>query len=81
MGKAPEDATVSYFPAVVIGVNSYKDSAQILIQANAPSSNTSNGGRAYRMRASHDGNIYYSADDGSWAERIGTGLPVRCVKE
>ena len=33
------------------------------------------------MRASHDGNIYYSADDGSWAERIGTGLPVRCVKE
>lgn len=89
VGKAPEDATVSYFPAqgwacftgVAIGVNSYKDSAQILIQANAPSNNISNGGRAYRMRASHDGNIYYSADDGSWAERIGTGLPVRCVKE
>ena len=88
-GKAPEDAAVSYFPAqgwacftgVVIGVNSYQSSAQILIQANAPSGSTANGGRTYRMRASHDGYFYFNADDGAWAERSGTGLPVRCVRE
>ncbi len=82
----------------MIGVNSYQSSAQILIQANAPSGSTANGGRTYRMRASHDGYFYFIAEDvqsnlsitafyqkaadgGAWAERSGTGLPVRCVRE
>lgn len=90
VGKAPEDETVSYFPSqgwacftgVVIGVNDfYNKYGQILIQANAPSGSASQGGHSYHLRATHDGYFYYNSDDGSWADRVGTGIPVRCVKE
>lgn len=95
VGKAPEDATVSYFPhqgvlvpqglnyanEAIFGINWYQDSAQILIQTNAPYNTDSYDGMVYRMWASNDGNFWYSSSRGHWAERIGTGVPVRCVKE